>query len=179
MQNSGTPAYTSGTLPCEEDVPVDQRPYQKIVGSLLFLSTRTRPDISAAVNLLCRHCSAPNTSNLVAAKRVLRHLQGTRNSALRFLGQQGTLVALADADWGGDQADRKSTSGILLQYAGCSVLLKSSKKTSVALSTTEAEYLATSEACKSVTWMRAILTDFYVKLDGPTRILEDNQSAIT
>lgn len=173
-----TPACIPGKVSEELSELVNQKSYQEIVGALLFLSTRTRPDISAAVNILCRHCSRPRKEDLVAAKRIMRYLQGTRKFALYFSLGDGNLIAYSDADWGGDTADRKSTSGTLLQLAGSSILWKSSKQKSVALSTTEAEYLAISEVCKNVIWIRAMLQDFDVDMSQATPIHEDNQGAI-
>lgn len=118
------PAYVTGSTP-RNDGLVDQRHYQELVGSLLFLDTRT--DISAAVNLLCRYSSSPRESQLVAGKRVLRYLRGTTEFALWFPKRSGSLVLLVlyvDADWGGDTEDRKSTSGYLVQIGGSSVMWK-------------------------------------------------------
>ena len=116
-----TPAVTNepGTETPSDDV--DQRLYREIVGSLLFLSTRTRPDISAAVGLPSRRCSSPDDHALRAAKRVLRYLKGTTHFSLRIARKNGPLVAYSDSDWAGDPRDRKSTSGILLQLGKSSV----------------------------------------------------------
>lgn len=87
-------------------------------------------------------------------------------------------MVYVDADWGGDTVDRKSTSGSLVQIGGCYVFWKSTMQNSVALSTTEAEYIAMSEACKNAVWIRALLVELGEKLDGPTPRFEDNQGAI-
>lgn len=173
-----TPA-SMGSAVIGPDEDVDQRYFQELVGSLLFLSTRTRPDIALAVIHLCRRVSSPNKNDLVAAKRVLRYLKGTVDFSLVLGISKETLVAYSDADWARDYRDRKSISGTLLQIAGGSVLWKCAKQKSVALSSTESEYLALSETCKSVLWMRSLLKDFDEKTLGATKIFEDNQGAIT
>jgi hypothetical protein len=86
-------------------------PFREVVESLLYLSAHTRPDISFAVAMLGRAMAAPSAHDVVAVKRLLRYLSGTRGYGL-VLGGTGdsTLIAYSDADWGGD-VDRKSISG--------------------------------------------------------------------
>lgn len=60
----------------------DRTQYQGLIGCLLFLSTRTRPDISASVGILSRFCSDPNICHLTAVKRILRYLKGTADYVL-------------------------------------------------------------------------------------------------
>ena len=157
---------------------VDQRLYQEIVGSLLLLSTRNRPDISAAVGLLSRRCSSPDYHALRAAKSVLSYLIGTTHFYLRIARENGPLVAYSDSDWARDPRDRKSTSGILLQLGKSSVYWKSPKQHCVTLSTLESEFVALSETWKQGLCMRQLLADFELDLEGPTVIFEDNQGAI-
>jgi hypothetical protein len=89
-------------------------PFRKAVGSLLYLTTHTRPDIYFAVGILGRAMAAPSAYNVVAVKRLLRYLSGTRSYDLALGGTgESTLIAYSDADWGGD-VDRKSTSGALV-----------------------------------------------------------------
>lgn len=71
--------------PLEFSAPTDASRYQEIVGSLLFLSTRPRPDIAVAVTLLSRHNASPTNANMISAKRVLRYLRGTAEFALRLI----------------------------------------------------------------------------------------------
>ena len=117
-----------------DENPTDQRKYQELIGSLLFLSSRTRPDIAAAVNLLSRHCAHPLSKHMKAAKRVLRYLKGTKNMFLPLKKAESDFVVYSDADWAGDRVDRKSTSGALFQVGGSSVHWFSIKQKSVALS---------------------------------------------
>ena len=172
-----TPAVKEGISEGNKRL-ANQRQYQELVGSLLFLSSRTRPDIALAVNKLSRHCSRPTEEHMQAGKRVLRYLKGTENFCLR-IGKIGlTLAAYSDADWGGDCTDRKSTSGSLLLLGGTAVYWKSRKQKSMALSTTEAEFFSASEACKMVVWMRSLLNEFDVIMTDPTVLFVDNQGAI-
>lgn len=124
-----TPASTSSEVDASYSTLEGISKYQELVGSLLFLATRTRPDIALAVNLLTRHCASPTTNNMIAAKRVLRYLKGTEGFALRLENSpREILSAFSDADWAGDRTDRKSTTGILLQLGETSIAWKSSKQ---------------------------------------------------
>ena len=143
---ASTPAVTRGISERNEKL-ANQQEYQELMGSLLFVPSRTRPDIALAVNILSRHCSRPTEEHTQAATRVLRYLKGT-DFCLRIGNFDLNLVAYSDADWAGDITDRKSTSGCLLVLGDTRVYCKSSKQKSVALSTTEAEFISASEACK-------------------------------
>lgn len=124
------------------DEPTDKLRFQEIIGCLLFIYTRTRPDICAAVRLPRRHVPDPRSSHLVAAKRILRYLKGTQEHGLELKPSSAELIAYADASLADDSSDRKSTSGILLQLGGTVVSWKTSKQSIVALSTSEAEYIS-------------------------------------
>ena len=88
-------------------------------------------------------------------------------------------MAHSDADWAGDNTDRKSTSGSLLQLGDTPLYWKSSKQRSVALPKTEAEFISASEACKMVFRMPSLLKEVDVMMTDPTVLLVDNQGAIT
>lgn len=88
------------------------------------------------------------------------------------------LIGYADADWGGDTVDRKSNTGYIFKYCGSPLIWSSHKQSLVTLSSTEAEYIALSEAVKEALWIRRLLQDFDQATEGPTVIMEDNQSCI-
>ena len=165
----------------DESQRINQTHYQENVGSLLFLSTRTRPDIAAAVNILCRKCSNPMREDLVAAKRVLCYLNGTKHFGL----WRGTkthanedLIGFSDADWAGDLVNRKSTSGSLILVRGVSVYWRSAKQSCVSLSTSEAAFVALTETCKQVIWMQQLLQNFDITLTAAIIFYEDSSGAI-
>ena len=169
---------TSSKSSDKDEAFVDQTYYQKIVGSLLFLASRTRPDISLAVNLLTRKASAPRSSDLVAAKRVLRYLKGTKHYGLRISGIVGKLHGYSDADWGNDTVDRRSVSGILLKIGSSPVFWRSKKQGCVSLSTSEAEFIAMSEATQHLIWLREMLKELGYKDDKATILYADNAGAL-
>jgi hypothetical protein len=82
-------------------------PYCEAFGSLLYLATHTRPDISSTVGMLGRAMAAPSAQDDVAVKRQMRYLSGTLDCGLVLGGTgESTLISYSDADWGGD-VDRK------------------------------------------------------------------------
>jgi hypothetical protein len=112
-------------------------------------------------------------------KRVLRYIKGTHQYGLQFKeGGDDKIIGFCDADWAGDQGDRKSTSGYAFFINGSLVSSRSRKQQTVALSSAEAEYVALSAAVQEAIWLRSVLEEIGVPQTGPILILEDNQSAI-
>ncbi|KAJ9548100.1 hypothetical protein OSB04_020643 [Centaurea solstitialis] len=140
--------------------PVDQKAYRAIIGSLLYL-TASRPDIMFATCFCARFQANPKESHMMAVKRILRYLKGTPNRGLWYPKESGfELVAFLDADHGGCQLDRKSTSGHV-QFLGDKLVSWGSKKQHcVSTSTAEAEYVAAASCCSQVLWMRTQLRDY-------------------
>ena len=163
----------------EDSELFNKEEYQSAVGSLLYLSSATRPDITFAVNSVAKFSANPTNEHWTAVKRIFRYLKGTVNYGLLYSENASPdCVGFSDADWAGDLNDRKSTSGYTFQINGATVSWRSKKQTCVALSTAEAEYIALSAAAQEALWMRQLLTDLNVNIDEPVTIYEDNQSAI-
>ena len=152
--------------------------YKQIVGSLMYL-TATRPDIMHAVSVISRYMECPTEIHLLAAKRILRYLQGTKEFGLFFKkGEKSDLFGFTNSDYAGDSNDRKSTSGYVFMLGTGAVSWSSKKQPIVTLSTTEAEFVAaTACACQDI-WLKKILEELQFKEDGPTLIYYDNSSAI-
>ena len=151
--------------------------YAQIVGSLMYASTGTRPDISYTVSTLARFMADPHPIHFDAAKRVLRYLKGTKDLRLTFGLNDDGLVGYTDADWA-SQAHRHSISGSVFLVSGGAISWSSRKQPIVALSTTEAEYIAASDACRELLWLRALSSELNVSFDSSTILHCDNQSAI-
>ena len=153
--------------------------YQSAVGSLLYAALATRPDIAQAVGAVSKFNSTPTEAHLTAVKRILRYLKGTMNLALKYQqSENGTLVGYSDADWANDPDDRHSTTGNLFMMSGAAVSWLSKKQPTVALSTSEAEYIALSTATQEAIWFRRLLYDLGKFTNEPTILMEDNQGAI-
>jgi len=108
------------STPCEQKhnfdddgEAVDATQYREVVGSLIYLMTSTRPDLSWIVSKLSQYFSEPKEQHWLTAKHVLRYLKGTINQELCFKQQDEKLklVAYCDADWATDQNDRRSITG--------------------------------------------------------------------
>jgi hypothetical protein len=133
----------------------------------------------------------PSTEHWTALKRVLRYLQGTKELGISYnsghinqaVGQPNSLniEAWSDSSWGEDPDDARSTNGHVVFMAGVLISWKSSKQQSVALSSTEAEYVSQALTGTQVMWTRGILTEMGIEQaipSGPTTIYADNQGAI-
>eukprot|EP00253_Pinus_taeda_P008843 PITA_08843 len=124
----------------------------------------------------------PNNTkyHIIVLKRILQYLKGTTKYGLWYpKGNYLVIQAYTDADWAGSVDDRKSTSGATFYLGCCHVSWLSKKKSSVSLSTTEAEYITTSTCCTQVLLMKQTLQDLQVKLDEPIPIFCDNTNAIS
>lgn len=164
----------------EDSELVDKELYQSAVGSLLYLSVATRPDITYAVNNVARYCAEPTKEHMIAVKRIMRYLKGTRNFGLEYTKDGNkNCIGFSDADWAGNSDDRKSISGYVFQISGAAVSWKSKKQQCVALSTAEAEYMALSFAAQEAIWMKQLVTDLNISCGTDSvLIFEDNQAAM-
>ena len=156
-------------------------PYQEAVGSLIYISITTRPDIAAAVGIVGQFVSNPGLVHWKAVKRIFRYLQGTVDLSLVLGGHHGGPVnirGLCDSDWASDVDDRKSRTGYLFYIQGSLISWKSSKQQSVATSSTEAEYMAAYHATCEAIWLRRILGELGFSQSNATNIEEDNSSCI-
>jgi hypothetical protein len=151
-------------------------PYPELVGSLLYLSNTTRPDIAQAVNALARFMQTPTTDHWEAAKGVLRYLAGTINCGLVY--KRGDLIGFCDADYAGDVNTRRSTSGWVFIFGGAAFSWSSKIQPTVAVSTAEAEYMAAAYAIKEALWLRKLFAEFRMVIYGAVTINCDNQAAL-
>ena len=149
-----------------------------MVGSLIYAAMATRPDIAQAVGTVSKFNSKPSEAHFTAVKRIFRYLRGTSDLTLRYQRQEdGSLVGYSDADWAGDCDDRRSTTGNVFLMAGGAISWLSKKHAIVALSRSEAEYVALSFATQEAVWLRKLLSELGDSL-LPVVIKEDNQGAI-
>ena len=150
--------------------------YAELVGSLLYLSTTTRPDIAFAVGVLSRFMSCPEEDHMRAAKGVLRYLRGTTRLGVVYGGSE-PLQGFVDADWAGDIDGRRSTTGFVFTCNGGPIAWASKRQSTVATSTAEAEYVAAAMATKEALWLRKLLSALGVD-GGAVPMGEDNQSCL-
>lgn len=152
-------------------------PYEQLIGCLQFAAQVTRPDICFAVNLLSRYKANPGKAHWGAAKRILRYLKGTINKRLVYTSTQTQIQAYCDADYASDLDQRKSTTGYVFMFQGSAISWNSKRQKTIALSSTESEYMSVVAAIKEAVWLRRLWFGiFSIKLNG--MILHcDNKSA--
>jgi len=108
-------------------------------------------------------------------KRVVRYLKETINLKLKLEASNILeLVWYIDADWAADKSDRKSADGYLFKLGKGLISWMSKKQGSVALSSTEAEYIAASLASQELVWLRQPLSDLHIPCALSTTLYEDN-----
>ena len=167
------------TALAENEEPCDIKQYQTAIGSLNYAAIATRPDISTAVGKLSQYMRNPSKEHWAGVKRILRYIKGTVDHGLTFTYTDNfVLNGFSDADWAGCVDSRKSTSGYAF-FLGNSLISWASKKQSiVALSSTEAEYVALCGAAQETVWLRNLLQDVGLSQREATRVKEDNQGAM-
>jgi len=168
--------------PNEEALP-PRTPYRSLVGSLLYVAMWTRPDIAFAVSQVARFQADPSAYHWTLAKHVLRYLHGTRERGLTFsaasdAGAANVVRGYVDASWGEDLSTRKSQSGYVFTLGNAAISWKSKLQTTVALSSTEAEYLALSTAVQEALFLRNLHADIVPGGAKTITLYEDNQSTI-
>jgi hypothetical protein len=161
----------------QEFAEMKDKPYREAVGSLMYASLGTRPDITYAVSVLSKFADNPGLVHWNAAKRVFAYLAGTKDLWLTYGDSSAELEGYTDAD-GSMHEDRKAISGYAFLLNVGAVLWSSKKQEIIALSTMEAEYMATTHAAKEVLWLRSLIGEIFGKFTGPTTLYGDNQGAI-
>ncbi|CDO77187.1 hypothetical protein BN946_scf184705.g12 [Trametes cinnabarina] len=152
-------------------------PYREAVGSLMYASLGTRPDITYAVSILSRFSDNPGHAHWVAVHRVLRYLNGTKHLKLTYGATSLDLVGYSDAD-GSMHKDRKAISGYAFLIDGGAVSWSSKRQELISLSTTESEYVAVTHAAKEALWLRLLIGQVFAPFVDPLTLYSDNQSAI-
>ncbi|CAM8998933.1 unnamed protein product [Rhodiola kirilowii] len=171
----------------KEDCPKDETarkkmssiPYDVAVGSVMYCMLCTRPDLAFGISVLSRFMSNPGESHWNAMKFLLKYLNHTKNLGLVYsaYGNKPDLIGYVDSDYASNRDTRKSTTGLFFTWHGNCVSWKSQLQSVVALSSTEAEYIAATEAAKEAIWLKGLLSEIeqcsYVPL-----IYSDSMSAL-
>lgn len=172
--------YEPSSNPCSKE---QYHLFNKIIGELQHLANNTRPDINFAVNHLARFLQNPSDEHIQGAKHIWRYINGTKSKGI-LLGKVKTLEmkAYSDSDFAGDPSTTRSCSGSLILLGDSVVHWRSQLQKSVVLSSTEAEYLALTETCREIAWVRNLLNELqsYTAIKfRQVKVLVDNQSAIS
>ncbi|KAI3729198.1 hypothetical protein L6452_17851 [Arctium lappa] len=134
-----------------------QNEYAKVIGSLMYAMTCTRPDIAYVVGRLSRHTSKPGKAHWDAVNRVLKYLKKTMDYGLEYSGYPSVLEGYTDASWINDQEDYSSTSGWIFTLGGGAVSWGSKKQSCITDSTMASEFVALASCCKEAEWLRDLL----------------------
>ena len=158
--------------------PVLRLRYQTVIGSLLYIMLGTRPDISFAVTKLAQYAANPNQEHMNKALYICRYLIGTSKYCLTYDGDSGKgLFACTDSDWASDNTSRRSQTGYFLKLADGIISWTSRAQKTVALSSTEAEYMALSDCSRQVVWVKNLLKEIDHEVNA-IPIYGDNQGSI-
>jgi hypothetical protein len=175
-----TPYDPSLILRKNKRIMRDQLRYSQIIGSLMYLASATRPDISYAVSKLSRFVSNPGDDHWHALERVMRYLKATASYGIHYTGYPKVLEGFSDANWISDADELKATSGYAFTLGGGAVSWKSCKQTIITRSTMEAELAALDTATVEAEWLRELLMDLPV-VEKPVPAISmncDNQTVI-
>jgi len=111
-------------------------------------------------------------------KNILKYLSSTKNYKTNYNGQ-GKIIAFTDSDFAGDIKDKKSTSGYIILISNNPIYCISKKQSVVATSTTEAEYISTSQCIKKLLWIRNILFELIIFNKPITSFIDNNSCKIS
>ncbi|SGY15947.1 BQ5605_C012g06710 [Microbotryum silenes-dioicae] len=153
--------------------------YLQAIGSLLYISLGTRPDIAFAVLYLSRFANNPGRRHWIAIKHVLCYLCATYRDELLYArgpAKVTGVVGYSDANWGACIDTSISTMGFVFYLAGSAVSWSSKRQTWVADSTTDAEYLALSHAGKEAIYLTQLLSELHVRPIDAAHIFTDNKA---
>ena len=157
----------------------DIKLFQMLIGSLLYIMLGTRVDIAFAVIKLARYASNPNKTHFTALKRVFKYLKGTKDYGITYYKNNNHFISgYCDADYAGDIASAKSTTGYLILLAGGIISWKSKLQSIIAQSTTEAEYIAVNAVIKEAVYIKALLEELSYYKQNKFPIYTDNNGAL-
>jgi len=165
--------------PKRDDESGGEWPVREAIGSMMWVSTFSRPDISFAVRAVARHAHAPAERHWKAIVKILAYLKETRDLGITYKRGSGLgLAVYVDASYA-DVEDRRSVSGLATTVGGTVISHGSKTQAIVSLSSTEAEYIAAGEGVKEALFVRAVLSFIAPETSGSSiQVLEDNQGAM-
>ena len=183
-QTPGTPGFTIIRDESVERVSKGQQSkYRTGVGMLLFLIKHSRPDIANCTRELSKVLDGATVSAYKEMIRVIKFVVSTKEWGLKFCpkfedGKKWTLTMYTDSDYGGDKETRISVTGYILFFMGVPIIWKSKSQRSITLSSSEAEYVALSEAAKDIKFAYQLLKSIGIEVTLPITVRVDNVGAI-
>ena len=157
----------------------DAKVYRSLIGGLMY-TLITRPDVATAVSMCSRYLQQPRVAHLAAARRILRYLLLTVDTPLVYPKcLVARIICFVDASWGNDVDTRRSRYGYAIYVGRSLVSWRSKLHTMIALSSAEAEYVAATEAAKTMRWIRSLLEFLGCDVPKPSKVFEDNAACRT
>jgi len=156
----------------------DIKYFQSLIGSLLYITLGTRPDIAYSTIKLSRYSSNPSKEHIDFALRIVRYLKTTKDITITYKGFPNTINGYCDSDYAGDIETSKSTLGYVFYLASGPISWKSKLQSIIAQSTTEAEFIAINAASKEAVYLKSLLEElgFYNQKLFP--LYTDNNGAL-
>ena len=150
---------------------------------LLFLIKHSRPDIANCTRELSKVLDGATASAYKEMIRVIKFVVSTKEWGLKFSptfekDKKWKLTMYTDSDYGGDKETRISVTGYILFFMGVPIIWKSKSQRSVTLSSSEAEYVALSEAAKDIKFVYQLLRSIGIEVTLPITVRVDNVGAI-
>ncbi len=183
LENSwsvSTPMAINIKLPKLETPEVDQHLYQLMLSSLMYAVIGTQPDIMFTMHYLSQFLVAPGLEHIAALKCIYQYLNGTRDLRMTFHGNQirDNIIGFMDSDWAGNANSWRSVSRYAFIFCGTAVAWSAKKQPTIALLSTEVEYMALTHASKESTFLEHLYKNVGIPISPPIFLLVDNQSTI-
>ena len=157
-------------------------PYRNVLGCLSYLASRTRPDISYAVNIFSQFQNNPGIEHWTGLLKLLGYVRKTSEYKLRLECDNASLIGYSDADFASNRDDRISMGGQFICLGNAPIVWRSFKEKSVTLSTMEAEFVSMVEGIKELQWLDNVLksckNNKLISYSSKPLLLVDNQAAI-
>ena len=152
-------------------------PFRSIVGSLMFAATGTRPDIQTAVSIASRFLDKPKRIHCDMVKQILYYLRQNPSRPIVYKKQLNPKLEIYSDSSFANNADYSSISGFAVVFGNSLIAWSSKKQPVIALSSTEAEYVALTGASQEALWFQSVLAELGINQACVT-IYEDNNSCI-
>jgi len=159
----------------------EQKQFRSIIGSLLYLVKLSRPDLNNAVRELSKVMDGATPGQMKELKRVLSFVSATKNKGLKMKFTHDypfKIEMYSDSDFGGDKENRKSVSGLIILINSTPISWRSKGQNTVSLLSTEAEYIALSEAVREVKFISQVMNVLEMEFIKPINVYVDNIGAI-
>jgi hypothetical protein len=191
LKKEGIEKLNPISMPMDPNIKLEPNPdggegnksnsYARLIGELQFLLNATWPDITFAVNKLASYTMNPSLQHISTVKRVLHYLAGMKDYGITYTDSTthpNIFHRYADAAYGRDSEDRRSTVGYIFMTENGVILWRSKKQSVITLSTTKAKYIALSKACCEICWLRGLYKELEFKQQTPILLWGDNEGAV-